>query len=288
MLDPAVSVKHGHLVARSICVSDSLPNDTKVYGAGDTVKHFNPAMLRHSDLCAVKRPQSPEEITMSVQATMDAFIANVKAGNTPYKIPPEVFRTMERATAELVASGLAKKALKVGDKAPGFALLDSDGKLVSSASLLAQGPLVVTFYRGVWCPYCNMELQALEAVLPALNAAGANLVAISPQKAVNSRKSQRENKLTLRILGDPGNELAALYGLRFSLPDYLIDLYKNTLGNDLAAVNGDDIWTLPMPARFIIGQDGVILYAEVNPNYTHRPEPADLLPFLSRASVKAA
>ncbi len=146
---------------------------------------------------------------------------------------------------------------------------------------------MVSFYRGVWCPYCNMELQALQAALPEFRTAGASLVAISPQTPVNSRKSARENKLDFPILSDPRNKVAAAFGLRFELPDYLVELYKN-LKNDLPNFNGDDSWTLPMPARYVIGQDRVIRYADVNPDYTRRPEPADMLPVLRSGVAHAA
>ena len=216
---------------------------------------------------------------MSLQAKLDAFKADFEAGKPPHSVPRSVIDTMHRATDELIASGAAARALKAGDTAPSFVLNDPDGKPVSSVGLLAQGPLVVSFYRGVWCPYCNMELQALQEALPAFRELGANLVAISPQNAANSRKSRRANNIDFPILSDSGNETAARFGLRFELPQYLIELYKS-LKNDLPAFNGDTSWTLPMPGRFVIGQDGVIRYAEVNPDYTHRPEPADMLPAL--------
>lgn len=216
---------------------------------------------------------------MPLQAKLDAFKADFVAGKPPYNAAPSIHAVMQRATAELIASGLADRALKAGDAAPVFNLPDAQGKLVSSVDLLAQGPLVVSFYRGVWCPYCNMELQALERTLPAFQERGASLVAISPQSQANSRKSQRENALGFPILSDSGNEIAASFGLRFKLPDYLAELYMS-LGNNLPIINGDQSWTLPMPARFVIGQDGIIRYAEVNPDYTLRPEPSELLPAL--------
>ena len=225
---------------------------------------------------------------MSLQAKLDAFKADFEAGKPPYNVPPSVIETVHRATAELIASGAAGRALKAGDAAPAFALKDPDGDVVSSANSLAKGPLVVSFYRGVWCPYCNMELQALQAALPLFREAGASLVAISPQSAANSRKSARNNELEFPILSDPGNEVAASFGLRFRLPEYLIDLYAKTLRNDLTAFNGDDSWTLPMPGRFVIGEDRVIRYAEVNPDYTRRPEPEELLPALRRRAAHAA
>jgi peroxiredoxin len=218
---------------------------------------------------------------MTLQARLDAFKADFKGGKAPYFAPPEIHPIMERATAELTASGQAGRALKAGDRAPAFTLNDPDGQPVSSADLLVKGPLVLSFYRGVWCPYCNLELQALQEALPRFEALGAGLVAISPQTAANSRKSQRQNKLDFPILSDTHNDVAAAFGLRFALPDYLVDLYRS-LKNDLPAFNDDPAWTLPMPARYVIGQDGVIAYAEVNPDYTVRPEPEAMLPVLER------
>ncbi|MCE7030958.1 peroxiredoxin-like family protein [Jiella avicenniae] len=224
---------------------------------------------------------------MTLQAKLDAFKADFEAGKPPYNVPPSVIETMHRATAELIASGAAARALRAGDTAPAFTLYDPDHQLVSSTDLLAKGPLVISFYRGVWCPYCNMELQALQGALPEFEALGASLVAISPQTAANSRKSVRQNSIGFPILSDPHNDVAAAFGLRFELPDYLVDLYKS-LKNDLPAFNGDPSWTLPMPARYVVGQDGTILYAEVNPDYTRRPEPEDMLPALRRAATTVA
>ena len=219
---------------------------------------------------------------MTLQSKLDAFKADFEAGKPPYSVPRAVIEIMHRATDELIASGAAERALKVGDKAPAFTLKDPDGTEVSSTALLQNGPLVVSFYRGVWCPYCNMELQALEAAAPEFRRLGASLVAISPQTAPNSRKSVRQNSLSFPILSDTHNDVATAFGLRFALPDYLVELYKN-LKNDLPNFNGDDSWTLPMPGRFVIGEDSTILYAEVNPDYTRRPEPEDMIPALQRA-----
>ncbi|RFB75713.1 peroxiredoxin-like family protein [Methylovirgula sp. 4M-Z18] len=224
---------------------------------------------------------------MSLQAKLDAFKADFEAGKPPYNVPRSVVETMHRATADLEASGAAKRALKVGDKAPAFTLKDSEGNDVSSVDLLKHGPLIVSFYRGVWCPYCNMDLKALQEALSEFERRGANLVAISPQTAPNSRKSQRQNGLTFPILSDPHNDVAAAFGLRFELQDYLVDLYKS-LKNDLTSFNGDSSWTLPMPARYVIAPNGTILYADVNPDYTIRPEPEDVLPALDKAATVTA
>jgi peroxiredoxin len=163
-------------------------------------------------------------------------------------------------------------------------LEDADNNRPSLKALLAKGPLVLSFYRGVWCPYCNMDLEALQAVLPDFQRLGANLVAISPQTTANSRKTAREKRLAFPILSDPNNDVAAAFGLRFKLPNYLIELYK-ALKVDLPTFNSDTSWTLPMPARYVIERDGTVVYAEVNPDYTRRPDPKDLIPVLGKTVV---
>lgn len=213
---------------------------------------------------------------MSLQEKLDAFKADFEG-----KAPKQAVEIMHRATAELIASGQAAQALKVGGVAPAFTLPEADGGFVASDDLLARGPLVLSFYRGVWCPYCNIELGALQEAWPAMQATGAQLVSISPQSLVNGRKAKRDHKIDFPMLSDPDGKVADAFGLRFRLPDDLIELYRN-FGVDLPAINEDPSWKLPMPARFVVGQDGIIAYAEVSPDYTRRPDPADLLPVLKQ------
>lgn len=224
---------------------------------------------------------------MKLQDRLDAFKADFEAGKPPYNMPRSAIATMHRATAELIASGAAGKALKAGEKAPAFTLRDAKGDPVSSAALLRKGPLVVSFYRGIWCPYCNMELQALEAFRAEFEKIGGTLIAISPQTVPNSRKSARQNGLNFPILSDPRGAVAAAFGLRFTLPHYLVELYKN-LKEDLPGFNDDPDWTLPMPARYVIAEDGTIRYAEINPDETRRPEPQEMLPALRQAAARRA
>jgi len=219
---------------------------------------------------------------MSLQDKLDAFRTSLESGGPPYNAPDWIHEPMHRATLELVDSGIARKVLKTGDKAPAFTLNNADGHSISSTELLAQGPLVVTFYRGVWCPHCNIELQAIEEALPEILRRGAKLVAISPQTGPYSVRAQSENKLSFPILSDPHNAVAARFGLRFRLPDYLADLYKIVFKNDLAVVNDDPSWTLPMPARYVLAQDGTIVYSEFNEDYTRRPDPQEMIPALSK------
>ena len=223
---------------------------------------------------------------MNLQDSLDTLKAAFESGKFPLIPTAAEIQAMSRATAELIASGQAQRAIKAGDRAPEFTLNDPDDKPISSHDLLAKGPLVISFYRGVWCPYCNLELQALEAELPEITARGASLVAISPQSAPNSRKSQRDNKLSFPILGDEQGKVANAFGIRFALPDYLIEIYKR-FGNDLPRINNDPAWVLPMPARFIIAPDGTVAYSEINPDYARRPDPSELIPVLERLRSKA-
>ncbi len=218
---------------------------------------------------------------LPLQAKLDAIKTEFETNIAP----PSVVAALHRATEELIAAGAQDKALKAGAPAPEFVLPDADGQTWSSKALLAKGPLVVTFYRGVWCPYCNFDLSALEAARGEIEKRGASLVAISQQTAANSRKSQRQNGLGFPILSDHGGEVGARFGVRWTAPEYLREVQK-ALGADVTLFNGEESWTLPMPARFVIGADGVIAYAEVNADYTRRPEPSAILPVLDQLRAR--
>ena len=218
---------------------------------------------------------------MSLQAELDQLRDDFKR-----RQPPEVLDTMRRATQALAASGQAGRTPKVGEAAPFFTLPDENGRPVSLRVLLEKGTLVLTFYRGTWCPFCMKDLQALQAALPDIEALGGALTAVSPQTAANGRKALRQNTISFPVLTDKGNDVAAAFGLRFRLPDEVAAIYKS-FGNDLALVNGEPSWTLPMPARFVVGRDGIILHAEVNADHTVRSEPASLLPVLHAAMARA-
>jgi peroxiredoxin len=186
----------------------------------------------------------------------------------------------------LISSGLAKRAVKAGDKAPEFVLPDADGNTVASADLLKKGALVVTFYRGFWCPFCNADLQAVEAAAERIRGFGASLVAISPQTPANSRLSLQENHLSFPILSDKNCELGDKFGIRWLPSQALQGVYRN-FGTDVGKFNGDGSWAIPMPARYVIAPDGIVAYAKVNANYTHRPEPGDVCPVLEKLKAGA-
>ena len=146
---------------------------------------------------------------------------------------------------------------------------------------------MLSFYRGVWCPYCNIELQALEAAAADIRAAGATMVAVSMQGASDSRKSQKDNNLSFPILTDKNGELAEKFGIRWTLQDYVIPVHSG-FGVELPRIHGDGQWNLPMPARYLVDTDGSIAYSEVNPDYTRRPEPSDLFPILNKLEKSTA
>lgn len=195
------------------------------------------------------------------------------------RIPPETLAIMEAATAKLAASGMAARALKTGDRMPDFTLPDANGTLISSEALRRKGSLLITFYRGNWCPYCNVELKALQDRLPQITAAGASLVAISPQTPDHSLTAQQKNELAYPVLSDVGNRVARDFGLVFALEAPLRNVYDN-FGIDLLAHNGDKSYELPVPATYLVGADGIVRQAFVDVDYRNRLDPDEALRWL--------
>lgn len=196
------------------------------------------------------------------------------------KVPPEIRAVMEQADADLLASGIVERALKAGDAAPDFSLPGVDGKAHHLSELLGSGPVVLSFYRGGWCPYCNLELRALQAVLPEITALGAALVAISPQTPDESLSTAEKNALAFPVLSDSGSAVAARFGIAFDLADELRAIYTG-FGHGLPAINGTDDWRLPIPATYVIDQTGTIRFAYVDPDYRKRLEPAQIVATLA-------
>lgn len=189
----------------------------------------------------------------------------------------DVLDMIDVTTADLVATGIAAQALGVGDTAPAFALPDHLGNTVHSSDLLAAGPVLINFYRGNWCPYCNLELRAYQQHLDRIKKAGASLIAISPMLPDNSMGIAEKNELAFPVLSDVGNKVANDFGLVFTVDARIQAMYLQRLGNDLPTLNGDDTFTLPLPATYVIGQDGIITYSYVNADYRLRADPEDVL-----------
>jgi peroxiredoxin len=222
------------------------------------------------------------EDTMSLQDELAGM--RTKAAEL---IPAEKFAVMQDNIAKLRKSGITSSMLKKGDKAPAIRLGNAAGKTIDVADLLKTGPVVINFYRGGWCPYCNLELRAFQKLLPEIAATGASLVAISPEKPDASLSTAEKNELTFEVLSDVGQTVGRAFGLVYTLSDELQAIY-NQFGNDLAVINGTpDEWALPVPATYVIGQDGTILYAHADVDYQHRGDPQEVLAVLKNAARAA-
>ncbi len=213
--------------------------------------------------------------TTYISNSLTAKLEAQKAGFLE-QAPGEVVAVMEKTAEELEQSRLADGSLKVGDRAPDFELPNAKGGSVSLSEKLKDGPVVLNFYRGDWCPYCNLELRAFQAALPEFEAKGASLVAISPQTPDSSLTTVEKRDLAYDVLSDVGNKVSRDYGLVFALAEELRPIYQQ-FGIDIPAYNGDGTFELPVPATYVVGQDGKIAYAFVNTDYTKRAEPSEVL-----------
>lgn len=199
---------------------------------------------------------------------------------------PQAVEQFRQHINTLMASGAATNVLQVGEKAPAFVLPDALGHQVSLTGLLQQGPVVVTFYRGEWCPYCNLQLRAYQQILPQIKELGASLIAISPQTPDHSLSLSEKHELAFSVLSDQGNQVARQFGLVHSIEEQTRSLLKS-LGADIPAFNGDESWELPVPGTFIISRDGTIRLTYADADYTHRLEPSTLLESLRTISKQA-
>ncbi len=193
------------------------------------------------------------------------------------RVPAERRAAMERHIAHLSRTGADTRAKRAGDRAPEIVLPDAHGQAFKVATLLAKGPVIVTFYRGGWCPYCNLELRAYQAVLPRIAAAGASLVAISPEKPDDTVSTTEKNALTFPVLSDVGQKVAKAFGLVYSFTDELRTVYEG-FKLDIPEKNGTpDDWSLPLSATYVIGSDGRIMFADTSVDYRRRTDPLDVL-----------
>ncbi|HVY64823.1 MAG TPA: peroxiredoxin-like family protein [Gammaproteobacteria bacterium] len=209
---------------------------------------------------------------MSTLATeIDELNAAVRAA-----APAQVIATIDAATRRLVEDGLAERALGVGQRVPDFALPDAAGRSVELRRLLGEGPLVVKFYRGAWCPYCNLDLRAWQRHLPEVAALGARFVAISPQSADAALTLAEKHALAFPVLSDRGHGVARRFGIVYTLEESLRPVYA-AFGVDLPAYNGDSSFELPVPATYLLDRDGTVAARWLDIDYRERVEPADVL-----------
>lgn len=182
-------------------------------------------------------------------------------------------------------AGVGQDALKAGDRCPEFMLANAEGFLVSSDDLLKRGPVVLSFYRGKWCPYCVTELEALRDAAPDIAATGATLVAVTAEDCGGALVAKRTRQLQFEILCDLENGLGLTFGLVFRVAPDFRDNYRG-IDVDFPLIYGNDSWFLPIPATYVIGQDGVIEHAYVNPDFRERLDPAEILAVLKRLAAQ--
>ena len=195
-------------------------------------------------------------------------------------IPQPALTIMDAETARLAASDLAAHALKVGNAAPDFILPDAHGEPVRLRALLDKGPVVLVFYRGGWCPYCNLHLRGFQRRLHEFRELGTTVVAISPQLPDNSLSTKEKDELTFPVLSDVGNKVARRFGIVFELSDKLLELYRQ-FGHALEDFNGAaGSKELPVPATFLLDGEGTILLAQVDVDYTRRSDPDEVIEML--------
>lgn len=209
--------------------------------------------------------------SMSLQSQLDSLTAKLRA-----MVPAERLAVVDVAAEELIHSGQADRALKAGDLAPIFELPDGDGMLWRSEDLLRNGPLIIVFYRGRWCAYCNAQLAALQEIHPQIAEAGASLVAISPQTQKHSYMTRDMHKLRFPVLSDQENQVARKFGLVYRLSPELQAMYESIM-TKLPGYNGDQSWELPLAATYVVQPDGKIFWTRIDADWRHRPEPEEIL-----------
>jgi peroxiredoxin len=220
---------------------------------------------------------------MALQAALAEFRSGWEA-----RVGESIAKMIAGDIADLRASGILDRAVKAGQRFPATTnLRDANDKPFDLSALIATKPVVLTFYRGGWCPYCNLELRGYQALLDQFHALGAELVAVSPEQPDHSLSTSEKNGLAFTVLSDTGGTLASALGIRFTLSDAVKPFYEKA-GHALPERNGDGAWALPMPATFVIARGGVVAQAFIEPDYRRRLDPAAALAALSSLAAKPA
>ncbi|WP_158744757.1 peroxiredoxin-like family protein [Acidisphaera sp. L21] len=202
------------------------------------------------------------------------------------RLPPDEREAILGAAEDLRAELSDRKSPVPGDTAPAFTLPDQHGQNVSLKDRLRHGPVVILFVRGGWCPFCTLTLRAYQEALPAIQAAGADLLGITPQCAVSSCAVAERDLLAFPMLSDVDNRVADTYGVAYELSPAMRKIYTR-LGHDLPKLNKTGNWQVPLPATFIIGTDGRVLCAHVEPVAHRRLEPSEVVRALQELRVNA-
>jgi peroxiredoxin len=209
--------------------------------------------------------------TVTLRERLDAFRAGLIE-----RITPEKRELLAESEAALLAADRGASVPQPGELAPDFTLPDQKGERIALSERLARGPVVLVFFRGGWCPFCTLTLRAWQDAVPALRRAGGQLLAVTPQLLKGCAHTADRDMIDFRILSDEGNHVAAAYRVLYELPEGLRPFYIK-LGHDLPAINGTGSWIVPLPATFVIGQDGKVARAHVGPLVHQRLEPSEAI-----------
>lgn len=205
--------------------------------------------------------------------------AKIAAGR---KANPEFMKGVDAIINEAKAFQQGQHAIQIGQKAPSFNLPSAQGDLITSEQLLDKGPIVITFYRGNWCPYCNIQLRALQARLDEIHALGATLVAISPQVPDGSLTTDEISNMEFTVLSDQDAKVASQYGVAWEVPAFLMEHMRVDRNLDLEKINNGNASILPIPATFLIDTEGIVTWNYVNVDYRTRSEPNEIIEALKR------
>lgn len=235
--------------------------------------------------------------TPAVQARDDKSSEKTAAGSTTLadqlmarqqesakRAPPERVQAANTAIADLAASGIIEAAANKGDKAPNFSLPNALGESITLYDELKKGPVILTWYRGSWCPYCNIQLHDYQQSLETIQTAGAQLMAISPELPDSALSWQEKNELEFVVLSDVGNDVAREYGIVYKIADAISANYKSGGRIDLNKFNGDESLELPLAVTYVIGMDATIEYAFIDADYRKRAETSEVVAFVQNMS----
>lgn len=192
------------------------------------------------------------------------------------QVPQEVLEAFGKSIEDLKTKNIEEKSIKLGAIMPDFSLPNAKNEIIHSKEILKNGKMIVAFYRGSWCPYCNLELKAFQENLSKINDKKASLVAISPQSPDNSLSIIEKHNLTFEVLTDKDNTFAKQLGIVFELQDFVLPFY-NALGINLSSFNKNDDNSLPIPAVFVVNENGIIIYKFADANYMNRIDIDELL-----------
>jgi peroxiredoxin len=217
----------------------------------------------------------------SLTKQLDAFRTGFLA-----RLPADERQMILAAAEDLRAGAAGRQSPRPGDMATDFTLPNQHGRIVRLSDRLAHGPVVLLFVRGGWCPFCTLTLRAYQAALPAIQAAGGDLMAITPQPSDTCCVMAERDLLAFPTLSDHGNVIADAYGVAYELAPALRSIYTR-IGHDLPRVNGTGDWRVPLPATFVIGVDGRVVTAHVEPVAHRRLEPQAVVRTLEHLQVPA-